>query len=219
MARTMTASDDYITERQIENMVDQLRAAARKHREQLPKDAAQQALGADNLGMRLLAPFRGLVEALAVIARRGSTEATIGQEHQPKRFFQNRNGLWVWGGFLRLIENTKALSIGTKFPLDYFEITKESGATDAEIESGLAARGNLFFEIDAVAAVIVELISAQEGGKEGVLLNNGYANLFYTSSLVVRVDWGAGVDEWRVSAWDRAGNGWDRGDRVFVPSN
>ncbi|MEK7579847.1 MAG: hypothetical protein AAB469_01490 [Patescibacteria group bacterium] len=43
---------------QIETVVEQLRAAMRKHREEVQKDAAQQALGVDNLGMRMFVVFR-----------------------------------------------------------------------------------------------------------------------------------------------------------------
>ncbi|HEY4508887.1 MAG TPA: hypothetical protein VJC13_01220, partial [Candidatus Paceibacterota bacterium] len=63
MAKTMTASE--MTDGQIDTAVDSLRAAMRKHRSEIPKDAAQQALGVDNLGMRMFAVFRGLVEAVS----------------------------------------------------------------------------------------------------------------------------------------------------------
>ncbi|MFA5888674.1 MAG: hypothetical protein WCW47_01195 [Candidatus Paceibacterota bacterium] len=63
MAQTMTASP--MTDGQIDTVVDQLRAAMRKHQAETPKDGAQQALGVDNLGMRMFAVFRELVESLA----------------------------------------------------------------------------------------------------------------------------------------------------------
>lgn len=59
MASTMTPS---ITDEQIEKAVDTFRAALRKKRGEFGSEAAQLALGTDNLGMRLLAPFRELVE-------------------------------------------------------------------------------------------------------------------------------------------------------------
>lgn len=63
----MTASVETtnITNGQIEDLVDKLRAATRKHRREIPKDFAQQALGVDNLGMRLFTVFRDLVETMA----------------------------------------------------------------------------------------------------------------------------------------------------------
>ena len=148
----------------------------------------------------------------------GSTEIMLTEERQPTQFFQDRNGLRVLPGFSHLIANAKVLAAGTKISLDYFEFTTESGVTDIDIESGLAAKGNHFFEIDAVAAIIAELISAQEGGKEGVLLING-VNIFYTGSLVVDVHWLVGHGKWRVSSWQRDGSRWRQGRRVFILSN
>jgi hypothetical protein len=63
MALTMTAPT--MSTGQIEALVDQLRDAVRKHQEEIPKDGAQQALGVDNLGMRMFAVFRELVELMA----------------------------------------------------------------------------------------------------------------------------------------------------------
>lgn len=62
MASTMNASNDSMTDGQIEDAVNKFRDALRKKRGEFPSTAAQIALGTDNLGMRLLAPFRELVE-------------------------------------------------------------------------------------------------------------------------------------------------------------
>lgn len=64
MTEIMTASVEEITDGQIDTAVDQLRAAMRKHRREIPKDAAQQALGIDNLGMRMFAVFRDIAQAM-----------------------------------------------------------------------------------------------------------------------------------------------------------
>ncbi len=60
MTEIMIAS---MTDGQIETVVDQLRAAMRKHQNEVTKDGAQLALGTDNLGMRMFVPFRDLAEA------------------------------------------------------------------------------------------------------------------------------------------------------------
>ena len=60
--KTMTA---LMTDGQIDNVVDKFRAAVRKHRGEFGSDAVQQALGVENLGMKLLEPFRKLVEAFS----------------------------------------------------------------------------------------------------------------------------------------------------------
>ncbi|MEK7509154.1 MAG: hypothetical protein AAB605_00395 [Patescibacteria group bacterium] len=56
MAKTMTASG--MTEGQIENVLDKLRASLRKHRSEFSSDVAQQVCGVENLGMELFAVVR-----------------------------------------------------------------------------------------------------------------------------------------------------------------
>jgi uncharacterized protein YejL (UPF0352 family) len=68
MAQTMIASP--MTDGQVEAVVDQLRSALRKHQAELPKDTSQQALGVDNLGMRMFSVFRSIVESLAILVIR-----------------------------------------------------------------------------------------------------------------------------------------------------
>lgn len=47
---------------------------------------------------------------------------------------------------------------------------------------------------------------------------DGNWNLFYTRAFVIDVRWGAGSGEWHVDAWQRDGNGWNAGIRVFSPA-
>ena len=63
MIQIMTASG--MSDGQIEAVAEQLRAAMRKHRDDVQKDAAQQALGVDNLGMRMFVVFRELAEEMS----------------------------------------------------------------------------------------------------------------------------------------------------------
>lgn len=65
MATSMTPSGKTITDDQIEKGLAQVRAAFIKHRSEIPCDAAQAALGTDNLGMSMFAVFRARVEAIA----------------------------------------------------------------------------------------------------------------------------------------------------------
>jgi len=62
MTQIMTATE--MTDRQIENAVNKLRDAMRKHRSEITSDVAQQVLGVENLGMIIFTPFRE--RALAV---------------------------------------------------------------------------------------------------------------------------------------------------------
>jgi hypothetical protein len=65
MAKTMIAPQAVMTDGQIENALDKIRAAMRKHRAEISIDAAQQVLGVDNLGMLMFAPFRERAEAVS----------------------------------------------------------------------------------------------------------------------------------------------------------
>ncbi|MBU1083360.1 hypothetical protein KKE14_02905 [Patescibacteria group bacterium] len=60
--KTMTPS---ITTGQIDKATAQFRDALVKHRKEFSSKVVQQVLGTDNLGMRLLEPFRSLVEAVS----------------------------------------------------------------------------------------------------------------------------------------------------------
>src|SRR3990167_4179491 len=67
MAKTVIASQQSMTDGQFENLVDKFRAAVRKHRGEFDSDAVQQVLGVENLGMKLLEPFRKLMEVVSKI--------------------------------------------------------------------------------------------------------------------------------------------------------
>lgn len=71
MAKTMTAPQQKtMTDGQIDDLVNKLRDAARKHRDELGSEDVQAALGTDNLGMVLFAPFRKLVETMSTMFTR-----------------------------------------------------------------------------------------------------------------------------------------------------
>ncbi len=59
----MTATE--MTDGQIENAVNKLRDAMRKHRSQITSDVAQHVLGIPNLGMMMFAPFRDCTHAIS----------------------------------------------------------------------------------------------------------------------------------------------------------
>jgi hypothetical protein len=63
MTKIMTAT--VMTDGQIENAVNKLRDAIRKHRSEITSDAAQQVLGVENLGMMMFAPFCERAEAVS----------------------------------------------------------------------------------------------------------------------------------------------------------
>ena len=63
MTQIMTATE--MTDGQIENAVNKLRDAMRKHRSEITPDATQQVLGVKNLGMMMFAPFLECVEMMS----------------------------------------------------------------------------------------------------------------------------------------------------------
>ena len=63
MTKIMTATE--MTDGQIENAVNKLRDAMRKHRSEITSDVAQQVLGVENLGMMMFTPFRERAEAVS----------------------------------------------------------------------------------------------------------------------------------------------------------
>ncbi len=143
------------------------------------------------------------------------TAVVLSAHHVPADYFKNRKGLFVWSGFKsRILGDAKSTAAGAEFKVSSFDLAKP--VTDEQIEEALPK--DHLFSISDVCAIIADLISKQPAGEEGVLLNNGYVNLFYTKDCVVGVLWGSFLGEWRVGAWGRGGDGWLRGFRVFSPA-
>ena len=135
------------------------------------------------------------------------------KKFDPTEFFKNREGLYVWGSFKDSILNkSKAVKKESEFKISSYDLVKSGN--DEEIEKELPEK-HLFSETD-VCALIASLIEKQPKGEEGTLQNNGYANLFYTSSHVVDVYWRDG--EWFVRVCYRNDDRWFGGSRVFTPA-
>lgn len=141
-------------------------------------------------------------------------EVKLPKKYEPTEFFKNRDGLYVWNSFKdNVLEKAKAATVNS-FSLSSFDLTKD--AYDKEIEKELPKK-HIFTETE-VCAVIAGLIEKQSKGEEGTLLNTGYANIFYTKSLVVGVGWDSGYGRWHVFDWDRGDGSWREGFRVFSPA-
>ncbi len=146
-------------------------------------------------GDELVEVVRKYVEAEMLLAPRGLVYVKLAEPHNPDSFYENREGLWVWGGYRsQVVAKAKPTPAGAEFSARSFELKRDM--SDVGIESSLPD-GHLFDE-GVLCAIIADLISKQEGGKEGTLLNNGHANLFYTSSCVVFVYWSADNRVWSV---------------------
>ncbi|MFH1472803.1 MAG: hypothetical protein ABIF06_00065 [bacterium] len=130
-------------------------------------------------------------------------------------FFQTRPGLWVSEDFRRLVL-AKAVSsdvVGT----NHFDLPRVM--TDAEIERKLEEDfGPHTWDEGALCVTLQKWLTEQEDGRSGRLLNNDFANIFYTSSCVVRVHWLAVGRRWFVVTWSRGVVGWRAGHRAFSPA-
>jgi len=128
-------------------------------------------------------------------------------------FFRTRSGLWVSDEFRK---RALAKASGTGVVRESTCYVLPRGMTDAQIEAELPE--NHLWDEDDLCATVAHLIGLQPNGKEGKLLNNGYLNLFYTSSCVVDVLWNADVRTWSVNTWYRDDRRWGTGDQVFFPA-
>lgn len=69
---------------------------------------------------------------------------------------------------------------------------------------------------------IASLIEAQPNGKKGILLTNGWANIFYVEGkngevFVVGVEWSSSSCSWDVDDWELISGRWSAGDQVLCP--
>jgi hypothetical protein len=92
-------------------------------------------------------------------------------------------------------------------------IVRKDGAADQEIEAELGEHHT--FTESEVSWIIAELIAKQPNGEQGHLDRSGKANLLYTPSFVVGVDWFFHDGRCFVDAWHRGDRRWYQGDSVF----
>lgn len=131
----------------------------------------------------------------------------------PHVFYKMRDGLWIGDAFRDgVLVTAKTVQNLPAATLKSMSLIKDS--YDREITPCLPP--NFEWDITEALARIAQMLEKQWGGKEGELLNNGCANLFYVPGFVVDVYWGAGGGRWCVGAWRLGGDDWDAGPQVFV---
>lgn len=135
------------------------------------------------------------------------------KEFDPKEYFKDKDNLFVWSDFSERI-SSKAPIVATEQEINVVSFKLLERATDEEIEKSLPEK-HIFSESE-VCAIVAGLIDKQPKGEDGLLENNGYANLFYIASFVVRVYWRG--SRWYVHTWGRGGNRWLAERRVFSPA-
>jgi hypothetical protein len=133
-------------------------------------------------------------------------------------FFRNRPGLYVWDSFLERFD-LGVRSVESAPERLYVASLLKEDAYDRDIRRELPE--NHLSTLEDVAG----FIKAQPDGKEGFLLNNGYANIFYVEGkngevFVVSVSWSSGSREWDVLDWSLGGDGdWSSDNYVVCPGN
>lgn len=133
-------------------------------------------------------------------------------------FFQTSQGLYVSNSF-RDIVVASALKVESAPELSVSVFTLTQQATDKQIKSELP-EGHVFEDSSIFCYHLAELIKAQVGGREGMLLNNGSATIFCVQTMnevfAVIVRWSSANDrKWNVYAGRLGGRAWIAGDRVF----
>jgi hypothetical protein len=141
------------------------------------------------------------------------------------KYFVTRQGLWVSSDFTSRILPAY-INPMTKRGLDGVNsVDLPRNMYDSEIITEYLggeeqARKNAF-TLDQIA----ELVDGQRNGEAGVLLNNGYANIFYVVGkdgvlFAVPVRWRSPDRQWRVDAYELDGHGdWIAGSRLFRNKN
>lgn len=133
----------------------------------------------------------------------------------PRVVLKTRDGLcWVSNEFnSRVLSQASVVKKLDSAACSSHDLKKN--AYDRDITAELPARYE--WNASEVCVRIAQMIERQSGGKEGDLLNNGYANFFYVPGCVVLVHWSAGLRTWCVNAWKLVvGRWWLAGFRVFV---
>jgi len=147
-----------------------------------------------------------------------TTLAVVSNTINPHDFFKTRKGLWTSSKFNDYILSgaVKKKVSAAVITIGYADLAQ--AANDAEIGAELP-EGYVFEDVDMFLVYLATLIEGQWGGKEGVLLNNGYANIFYVkvngSVFAALVYWFAGSREWFCNASRLDGLRWDAGHRAF----
>ena len=137
----------------------------------------------------------------------------------PKGFFRTGQGLYIWKNFTdKILSVTKTVKSLPVLAIYSFDLAV--AATDTEIRNELP-QGHVWQDASAFCGYLVGIIQRQANGEEeGILLNNGYANIFYvvgknSEVFVVRVSWDSDYREWSVGACLLGVRLWRAGRRAF----
>lgn len=160
-----------------------------------------------------------LIQAVSV--RRLSaflTVAVAAGSHNPHEFFKTSPGLWISDNFRNILYAVPNTTVSTEAAtIGYADLTQP--ANDGEIGTKLPP-DYVFSDVVTFLVFLEILILAQWGGKEGVLVNSGRANIFHVKvdgeTFAVYVSWDAGSREWSCFALRLGDVRWHAGNRAFA---
>lgn len=154
------------------------------------------------------------VRKQGALTRDGSFSAvTLTKRFDPREFYRDRQGLYVWSDF-----STRILPAANPVAGSGFKRTTSwtlvKGATGQDL---LSERPKDVWQATSFCAWLSVKLDKQSRGESGELLNTGYANLFLVkgvngSVFVVFVHWDSVGRKWLVHTWP-LGVGWDAGHR------
>ncbi len=122
----------------------------------------------------------------------------------PHEYYQNRKGLYVWDGFINnILSVAKEMEKVSARECTSHNLVKASN--DAEIRDELP-ESHVWEDASEFCGHLAGMIDCQPKGKEGNLLSNGYANLFYVRGknvevFAVYVFWYDDVRDWSLNAY------------------
>ena len=132
-------------------------------------------------------------------------------------YFKNRAGLYIWDGFksrVSSVAGTVTTTPATKS--SSFDLKKSSADQRIRVE---LPEDHVFPDASVFCSYLAGMIDRQPNGKEGDLLNNGLANIFYVNVddrvVAVYVGWNAGDQWWGVDACGLDVDVFSAGSRVF----
>lgn len=145
---------------------------------------------------------------------------TVKELFDSSKYFGTRDGLYIWPEFAQRILPAYREPIVRRSVkgIDFVDLTRNMYDREivAEYLGGEEKARKSAFTPDQLA----ELIDAQWGGKPGLLLNNGHANILYMIGVdrvlfPVNVRWNSDDSHWRVNAYQFDDGDWSAGYRVL----
>lgn len=149
-------------------------------------------------------------------------QATVPARTKPfnaAEFYQTGPGLFVFDTFAERLDLSARQTLDSAPARSYVASILKSDAYDKDIRKELPE--NHLSTLEDIAG----FIEAQPEGKQGFLLNDGYANIFYVAGkngevFVVVVRWLSDDREWLVRGWGLVeGGDWDADNQVLCPGN